>query len=145
MIEAIQRKIDRLTDYRDRIAEIIQEELMNNEDFILTMNADDQLYDEGINRVGVSIEDYAPYTMRTLAIKTEKGQPTDRVTLRDTGAFEQSFFIEFRADEFEIKASDFKAEKLVVKYGKQIMGLTDENVQRLIKKITPRLIWEINR
>lgn len=145
MIEAIQRKIDRLTDFKDRIAEIIQEELMNNEDFILTMNADEQLYEDGINRVGVSIDDYAPYTMRTLAIKTEKGQPTDRVTLRDTGSFEQSFFIEFREDEFEIKASDFKAEKLVVKYRKQIMGLTDENVQRLIKKVKPRLIWEINR
>jgi len=117
---------------------------MENEELIIQMNSDEQLYEQGINRVGVSISDYMPYTIKTLAIKTEKGQPTDRVTLRDEGNFERSFYIEFGDEKFEIKASDFKAEKLVMKYGRQIMGLTDENLDYIIRaKIKSRLLTEI--
>lgn len=56
------------------------------------MNAEEQLFEQGINRLGVDIMDYAPYSPLTIAIKEEKGQPTNRVTLRDTGDFEASFF-----------------------------------------------------
>ena len=34
--------------------------------------------------------------------------------------------------QFEIKASDFKTEDLIKKYGRQILGLTNENIAKLI-------------
>ena len=105
---------------------------MDNEAYIVYLNAQDQLYEEGINRLGVSIMDYAPYRPLTIAIKEQKGQPTNRVTLRDTGDFESSFYLEVSNKQFEVKASDWKTEALIKKYGRQILGLTDENISSLI-------------
>lgn len=108
--------------------------------FIIDCNAQDQLYEQGINSLGVSIADYMPYRPLTISIKEAKGQPTDRVTLRDEGDFEDSFYLEVNNTQFEIKASDFKTEDLIKKYGRQILGLTSENISELIwKYIYPNL------
>lgn len=109
--------------------------------FIIDANAEEQLFEQGVNRLGVDIMDYAPYSPLTIAIKEEKGQPTNRVTLRDEGDFESSFFLEVGDKQFEIKASDFKTEDLIKKYGRQILGLTDENIAKLIwQYVFPDLI-----
>lgn len=100
--------------------------------FIIYANAEEQLYDQGINNLGIDIMNYRPYSPLTIAIKEEKGQPTNRVTLRDEGDFESSFYLEVGDRQFEIKASDFKTESLIEKYGRQILGLTDENIAKLI-------------
>lgn len=119
----------------------IQRIIMDNEAYIVDLNAQDQLYEEGINRLGVSIMDYAPYRPLTIAIKEQKGQPTNRVTLRDTGNFESSFYLEVSDKQFEVKASDWKTETLIKKYGRQILGLTDDNISSLIWDYTyPDLI-----
>lgn len=110
----------------------IQRIIMDNEAYIVDLNAQYQLYEEGINRLGVSIMDYAPYRPLTIAIKEQKGQPTNRVTLRDTGNFESSFYLEVSDKQFEVKASDWKTETLIKKYGRQILGLTDDNISSLI-------------
>lgn len=110
------------------VSEIIQE----NEAFIVNMNSEDQLYDKGITREGVSISKYAPYRPFTIKIKKQKGQPTSRVTLMDEGDFYNSFYVDVGPDRFEIKASDFKTRDLMKKYGDEILGLTPENVRELI-------------
>ena len=110
----------------------LQQIIWDNEAYIIDMNAEEQLFEQGINRLGVDIMDYAPYSPLTIAIKEEKGQPTNRVTLRDTGDFEASFFLEVGDKQFEIKAADFKTEGLIKKYGRQILGLTNENIAALI-------------
>ena len=131
----------RITDLRKRVADfnealtsgrIIQNIIWDNEAYIVDLNAEEQLFEQGINRLGVEISDYAPYSPVTIAIKEAKGQPTNRVTLRDEGDFESSFFLEVSDKQFEIKASDFKTEDLIKKYGRQILGLTDENIAILI-------------
>lgn len=106
---------------------LVQAIIQDNEPYIVDMNAEEQLYEQGINRLGVKISDYMPYSPLTIEIKKAKGQPTDRVTLRDEGDFEGSFYIEADDKQFEIKASDYKAPDLAKKYGRQIFGLTDEN------------------
>jgi len=110
----------------------IQNIIYENEAFIIDMNAEEQLFEQGINRLGVNISDYAPYSPYTIEIKQQKGQPTDRVTLRDEGDFESSFFLQVSDKKFEIKAGDFKTEDLIKKYGRQILGLTNENISQLI-------------
>ena len=144
-----------ITDLRNRVANfndgltsgrIIQQIIWDNEAYIVDLNAEEQLFEQGINRLGVSISDYAPYSPVTIAIKEAKGQPTNRVTLRDEGDFESSFFLEVGDKQFEIKASDFKTEELIRKYGRQILGLTDENITILIwQYIYPDLINEAKK
>lgn len=141
-----------ITDLRNRVANfnealtsgrLIQNIIWDNEAYIVDLNAEEQLYEQGINRLGVEIADYAPYSPVTISIKEAKGQPTNRVTLRDEGDFESSFFLEVGDKQLEIKASDFKTEDLMRKYGRQILGLTDENIAILIwQYIYPDLINE---
>ena len=144
-----------IPDLRKRVADLnealtsgqlIQDIIWKNEAYIVDMNAEEQLYEQGINRLGVDISDYAPYSPVTIEIKRLKGQPTNRVTLRDEGDFESSFFLEVGDKQFEIKASDFKTEDLVKKYGEQILGLTDENIAILIwQYIYPDLMDEAKK
>lgn len=130
-----------LEELRDRVVELneglasgkfIRRIILDNEAYIIDMNAQEQLYERGINRLGVKISDYAPYAPLTIEIKKAKGQPTNRVTLRDEGDFESSFHLEVGDTQFEIRASDPKTEELIKKYGRQILGLTDENLEELI-------------
>lgn len=134
----------RITDLRDKVVslneklnsgELVRNVILDNEAYIVDLNAQVQLYEEGVNSLGVSIADYQPYSPITIQIKREKGQPTNRVTLRDEGDFESSFYIQANDQQFEIKAADWKTEELIKKYGRQILGLTNENVEKLI--------WEI--
>lgn len=140
IVAAIGNQIKNLSDFEANIITIIQETLLDNETAIVELNTENQLYEQGITSLGVSIADYAPYHEITIAIKQAAGQPTDRVTLRDEGGFHASFTIRINADSFEIIAGDWKAESLAMHYGAEIMGLTPENINELIKSyIAPEL------
>ena len=89
---------------------------------ILDMNRE-QLYEFGHNPLGISIGNYSPYTMK---VKQEKGQPFDRVTLRDTGDFYAAFHLQADNTGFYISSSDWKTDELLLKYG-NVFGLTEEN------------------
>lgn len=119
----------RVTEFNELLqsGRLIQSIILENEYVITDMNSEDQLYEQGINRLGVNIMDYAPYSPLTIEIKKEKGQPYNRVTLRDEGDFEQSFYVEADRQQFTIKAADWKTEDLIQRYGRQILGLTEEN------------------
>lgn len=119
----------RVTEFNELLqsGRLIQSIILENEYVITDMNSEDQLYEQGINRLGVNIMDYAPYSPLTIEIKKEKGQPYNRVTLRDEGDFEQSFYVEADMQQFTIKAADWKTEDLIQRYGRQILGLTEEN------------------
>lgn len=144
-----------ITDLRNRVSDfnnaltsgrLVQQIIWDNEAYIIDMNAEEQLFEQGINRLGVSIMDYAPYSPITISIKQQKGQPTNRVTLRDEGDFHSSFFLEVGDKQFEIKAADWKTEDLIKKYGRQILGLTDENISKLIwQYIYPDLMSEAKK
>lgn len=133
--------ITNLTSIEKKVIDTIQGVIKENEAWIVELNSEDQLYEKGINRKGVAISDYEPYSSVTISIKREKGQPTGRVTLRDTGGFQRSFHIEYGSDTFEIKASDWKTDELIKKYGGEILGLTDENMRDIADSyITPALV-----
>lgn len=141
-----------ITDLRDRVVDfntkltdgtLISKIVVENEAYIVDMNAEVQLFEHGENALGVDISSYRPYSPVTIQIKKMKGQPTNRVTLRDEGDFESSFFLQVNNEQFEIKAADFKTEELIQKYGKAILGLTDANLQELIwQYIFPDLMKE---
>jgi len=147
--------MDLITDLIKRVKEFnegltsglyISEIILKNDAFIIDMNATDQLFDKGVNNLGVSIDDYMPYSPYTIEIKKIKGQPYNRVTLHDENDFSESFFLEVGNEKFEIKAADFKTLDLIKKYGRQILGLTPENISELIwKYIYPELEEKRNK
>lgn len=140
-MERITELIDKLESYEEEINKYMEAATIEAADTIIDMNIG-QLYDTGENRDGQKITpEYAPATVE---IKRAKGQPTNRVTLRDTFKWQASFWIQYYQDGFEIKASDWKTEQLTMKYGEEILGLQDESVKWLNENFyLPRLIREL--
>jgi len=130
-MEKLVALIEKLKAIDQNIILTIEKVIQENEALILDMNTQDQLFDKGINREGVSINSFAPYAPLTIQIKSMKGQPTSRVTLRDEGDFHHSFYIEYHDGGFEIRASDWKTEMLMANYGDTIIGLSDQNFKEL--------------
>jgi hypothetical protein len=88
---------------------------------------------EGKDAGGQEIQpEYKPITKR---IKARKGQPTDRVTLKDTGKFHKATKAIILSDRFELDSLDSKRTKLTEKYGEEIFGLTDQNIVILREKL----------
>ena len=100
-----------------------------------------QLYEQGINRIGVKLSDFAPYSETTVMLKRIKGDPYDRVTLRDDGDFHGEWKVEADDKGFKLTTSDWKEELLGRHYGKEIYGLTEENAQEFTTEyIKPDLL-----
>lgn len=112
--------------------EIAKKIVRDNDNILIDMNAQDQLYAKGVNRLGVRIDEYQPYRPLTIQVKIEKRQPYDRVTLKDIGEFYDSFYVETAEDRFYIKASDEKTNWLIKKYGAEIFGLTNDSLAEFI-------------
>ncbi len=133
--------ISRLKSLEDDVISAIKAALKENEEIIVEMNSEEQLFERGVDSTGTAIVKYAPYSPITIQLKKIKRQPTARVTLRDEGDFHASFYIHFAADEFEIKASNWKANMLLEGYGENILGLTDENFRDVADNyIAPEII-----
>lgn len=140
----------RLRTFRDNLPLYLEDAVMAKEKEIVSAIADDQLYRRGINGREEKIMDYAPYAPRTIVEKMRKGQPTTRVTLRDTGEFHRSMFVVFDSDGFYVTSNDEKAKWLIQKYGETIFRLTNKNFTRLVRvhvrrEIAKRLRQAIQR
>ena len=136
MPNIIQEKIEALKQFEKEHESIVIQLAANYEAEILDMNTD-QL-EKGIEATGNPVS--PPYRPLTISIKQQKGQPTDRVTLKDEGDFHDSFFLVLNQTSFAIYAKDEKTARIERKYGRDIFGLTDENLQSLIEMIKPDLI-----
>lgn len=80
------------------------------------------------------------YAASTIAIKQRKGQPFDRVTLKDKGDYHKGIEIDVFPDSFELIGTDSKTAKLRTKYGANI-GLTEESKVLLAQNIlAPNLV-----
>ena len=136
----------RLRVFKDNLPMYLEDIIRDKEDVIVSAIADDQLYRRGINGRGEKIMSYMPYTAKTIQNKKRKGQPTTRVTLRDTGAFHKSMFIVFDSEGFYVTASDEKTEELIKKYGEEIFRLTDKNFTRIVRShIRKELVKRLKR
>jgi len=106
---------------------------------VITLNTEglptSQLYSLGEDSEGKTLESigggYSPFTQQ---IKGGKGQPTDRVTLKDTGEFYRTFdVIPFKGG-FNIVADTLKDDNdLEDRWGDDIVGLNEENTNILIE------------
>ncbi len=104
---------------------------------IIDMNTT-QLKEHGIDANGAALDEYTPFT---ISIKQSKGQVTSHTTLYDEGDFQGAFYIQFLSDGFKLWSSDGKTKKLGEKYGYQIFGLTDDNLQEVrLSYILPEIL-----
>jgi len=136
-----------LRNFQETIEQKIVEVFTENQDDIVYYVSEIQLYMEGMRGSdGAFIMDYMPYSRLTIKLKEIYGQPTDRVTLRDTGDFHKSFRIEPTDETIEITADDWKTEELKDRYGEGIMALSDEHLQSVKQAfVLPGLrskLWE---
>jgi hypothetical protein len=84
--------------------------------------------------------DYTPFTKR---IKQAKGQPSDRVTLKNRGDFWNSIKTSPTDRFVEIYATDKKTNDLLAKYGEEVLGLNENNIIVLQEKFKDYLISKI--
>lgn len=76
------------------------------------------------------------YSKRTFEIKTAKGQPTDRVTLRDTNALYSSLQATVNDGEFALKGNTEYEAELIERTGEQVYGLDQEKREQFANSIT---------
>lgn len=139
--QALDTEIEKLKELNKNKDDYVLGIVADNKHIVIDMNTEDQLFVRGVNSKGVPISDYAPYHPITLQKKREKGQPTDRVTLRDTEAFHGGFTLNRNRNEIQISSRDQKTLDLTKKYGKDIFGLIDENIDEIsIYYVQPELL-----
>lgn len=127
--QKLRRWADVISKYRDGVNDLVAEILRDNAPFITDLVAEFQMR-KGIEGTGEPIRpEYTPYTVY---LKGLKGQPTDFVTLRDTGEFYASLELRVTNDSFVVYSDDPKAKDLAEKYSTRIFNLTEENLQSVI-------------
>ena len=118
--------------------------IKDNSKFILDENRS-QLFD-GLDKEGKEIvnERGGKYSPTTIIIKKEKGQPTDRVTLRDTGDWQDAMFLEVKGNEILTDSSDWKTDELLKKYDRNmntILGIPETSKTKINSTLMDRLIF----
>ena len=114
--------------------------IKDNSKLILDENRS-QLFD-GLDKDGKEI--VPEYTPTTVSIKREKGQPTDRVTLRDTGDWQDAMFLEVKGNEILTDSSDWKTDELLKKYDRNmntILGIPETSKTKINSTLMDRLIF----
>lgn len=97
----------------------------------------------GKKRTGGDIRPF--YKPATVRIKRKKGQPYDRVTLKDTGFFQSSIFFVVKEPVISITSSDVKSKHLEEKYGPNIFGLGGVFKVGYIQDLRPVLMSKVRQ
>ena len=118
----IDRLIEILIDYRYELEDKNREQLR-----------------EGKKSDGSLFKEYAPLSVFL------KGNNFDfrghyRLQLFDTGSFHSELFLDIQDDKIFFWSRDSKTSELVGKYGDNIFGLTEKNVNLVMPKIEDKLI-----
>lgn len=134
---SVRNLVYRLRKFKSILDQELTNEILSHEHIIIDMVCE-QLY-AGIDGYKNRIQ--PPYATRTVKKKQKKGQPTDRVTLRDTGDFYKSLHVAFDEDGFFVASSDQElADILRKKYGYPVLRLSNENLSILLREyIRPSL------
>lgn len=85
-----------------------------------------------------------PYSPTTIARKKKKSQPSNRVTLKDTGDFYKGILLDVRQDVFVLESADRKSGDLQKRYSKKILGLGSAAKAKWQKKLEPEFKKQIN-
>lgn len=115
---------------------LVSESILENEGKIVNLNKQQLYSGYDANEKFITPE----YTDYTIEKKIEKGQPFDRVTTYDEGLFHESIFLQPFGGEYEFNASDYKIGGLKEKYGEDILGISNSNLDNAAEIIKDTLI-----
>ena len=102
-----------------------------------------QLFELGEDSLGDSLGEYSAFTVEK---KKDKNQPFDRITLKDTGEFYNSFVVVPYRGGFTIKANPIKEDSnLFDDFGADIIGLNEVNLQILRDVYKDKVLEEIRK
>lgn len=97
----------------------------------------EQLFDEGVDGNNQVIGYYKPFTEQLNPLKIAG----EHYTLFDTGEFYKSMYIVVLQDSFIVEANgDKSGENLFLKYGDDIIGLTELSKEKLAEILTEKYI-----
>lgn len=96
-----------------------------------SMLVEQQLYDKGIDGNGKSL---GSYTRQTIRIKVAKGQPTDRITLKDSGDFHASIEITATQQYFVISSNVGYDKWILRRYSRNTLKITNENLKDFLQR-----------
>lgn len=118
-----------------------------NEDLkkeVIRLIQDDQLTDKGVDEAGAVI---GYYSAATEIISKGKKRAGDHYTLEDSGSFYRSMLVQVFGSGLEIDASSQTYTEMQGQswWNDGILGLTDENLQRIIEMVKARHQKELNR
>lgn len=106
-----------------------------NKDALLQLQ-EQQMY-EGKDSKGEPITlDGGGYAETTIRWKKEKGQPTDRVTLKDTGDLYNSLQATVDEKTFSMKGDTPYEKELIERTGEQVYGLDEDSRQQFADNVT---------
>ena len=108
---------------------------------IIRLNTIDQLEKEGIKSDGSFLPDYSKTSVEVY------GKSDGHIQLKDTGEFYRSFVVKVDPIGISIIADTLKGsgvnDDLAVRYGINILGLTEENNNIIVKALTNKYIQYI--
>jgi hypothetical protein len=122
---------ERLVKFRDGLNSQVREAFEQQKKLIVEYNADEQMYKLGENSKGSMIR--PAYKKTTIRLKKRKGQPTNRVTLRNTGKFHKTLKVVPYDDYLEISSDLEYSKYLLAKYGDDILGIQEELLKDFVK------------
>ena len=98
----------------------------------------DQL-NKGLNELNEKITapehlGYKFYSPNTVIEKKAKGQQYKFITLKDSEDFHLSITTKIEDSGFSMNATDSKKTKLVIKYGEEILGITEANLSEIMNE-----------
>lgn len=123
--------ISRLSNVSDNIDKIIKEIVEKNEGKLLgtiKLRLYNKSLDANLMPLGEYSESYKKY-------KKAKGQISNRVTLRDTGEFYDSMFLEYDSGAIIVDATDDKTSELEHLWGEAILGLSEPETQHFVDSV----------
>ncbi len=141
-LDNLQNDINNLTafDWGEELTRIVE----TNTDALVQLQ-EEQLY-EGIDSNGspITLEGNG-YAKSTFEIKTRKGQPTDRVTWRDTGELYASLhaIVEDGTFTFESDSEQEKYDTMIKRSGEDVIGLNEDKRLQFGNNVTLPAITQI--
>jgi hypothetical protein len=134
----------RLNEMRDNVNQLVKETFEEHKKLIIQYNADTQMYKLGQDKKGSIIRPAYAYSTKLKKIKV--GQPTDRVTLRDTGRFHKTLIVTPKENYVEISSDVEYAKYLFTKYGNDVLGIQEELLKEfVVRYVVPKIQEDANK
>ena len=120
-----------LKDFEKKYESIVKDAIKQNEGKIIGM-VKLRLFNTGIDGSGKLI---GHYTQLSKDLKKLSGQRSSFITLRDTGNWYRSMFLDLDNDKLILNASNWKTSKLIRNYGESILEFTEAEQLMIVQTI----------